>query len=198
MGVVSNGVTVCLPFPANWLLLRQTPAPPSPFYSCPPLTSQREWLNTLTPFTSASFISPANPFFPLLQQNPFFQELHTVTLTLALPFLCSPSLDQPEVPASRQRNATPPLHVVEARNARGILEDGASHNLTTSFCRTKSSDESDKYTQWDDFIGDQLTLNSKTGTLKMTSSLLPTWMNQLIQHPHVVTVTWLCPIKLML
>lgn len=120
------------------------------------------------PFTSASFISPANPFFPLLQQNPFFQELHTVTLTLALPFLCSPSLDQPEVPASRQRNATPPLHVVEARNAKGILEDGASHNLTTSFCRTESSDESDKYTQWDDFIGDQLTLNSKTGTLKMT------------------------------
>lgn len=138
------------------------------FLSPTDLTEGMPYQHT-NPFTSASFISPANPFFSLLKQNPFFQELHTVTpLTPALPFLCSPSINQPEVPASRQRSPTPPLYVVEAGNAKGILVGEASHNLTNSFCRTDASDGSDKYTQWDDFIGDRLKLNSKIGIQKMT------------------------------
>lgn len=122
------------------------------------------------PFTSTSFISPANPFFSLLKQNPFFQELHTVTpLTPALPFLCSPAIHQPEVPASRPRNPTCPLIAVEAGNSKAILVDGASPNLTNSFCRTDASVDSVKYTQCGDFIGDRLKLNSKIGTQKMTT-----------------------------
>ncbi|MCJ8730684.1 hypothetical protein PDJAM_G00187410 [Pangasius djambal] len=121
------------------------------------------------PFASASFISPANPFFSLLKQNPFFQELHNVTpLTPALPFLCSPAIFQTEVPVSRPRIPTAPLHSVEAGNAKGTLVDGSSHNLTNSVCRTDTSDGSNKYTQWDDFIGDRLKLTSKIGTQKMT------------------------------
>lgn len=113
------------------------------------------------PFTSTSIISPANPFFSLLQQNPFFQELHTVTpLTPALPFLCSPAIYQPEVPASSPRNLTPPLHLVEAGNPQEMPGDGSSHDLAHSYCRTDALDDPDKYSHWDRFIGDGLKLNS--------------------------------------
>ncbi|XP_058241611.1 uncharacterized protein rab11fip5a isoform X3 [Hemibagrus wyckioides] len=121
------------------------------------------------PFTSSSFISPANPFFSLLKQNPFFQELHTVTpLTPALPFLCSPAIHQPEVPASSPGHPSSLLHVVEAGNAKGVLVDGSSQNLTNSFCRTDTSDDTDQYSQWDDFIGDRLKLNSEIGNQNVT------------------------------
>ncbi|KAB5581843.1 hypothetical protein PHYPO_G00180270 [Pangasianodon hypophthalmus] len=79
----------------------------------------------------------------------------------------SPAIFQTEVPASRSRIPTPPLHSVEAGNAKGALVDGSSHNLTNSVCRTDTSDGSDKYTQWHDFNGDRLKLNSKISTQKM-------------------------------
>lgn len=124
------------------------------------------------PFTSASIISPANPFYSLLQQNPFFQELYTVTpLTPALPFHCSPAINQPEVPASRPRNPTPPLNLVEAGNAKGTLVDGSSHNLTNSSRRNDASDDSDTFTQFDDLIGDRLKLNSKTDAQKVQKKI---------------------------
>ncbi|KAF4090241.1 hypothetical protein AMELA_G00049480 [Ameiurus melas] len=81
----------------------------------------------------------------------------------------SPTISQPEVPASSPRNTTSPLIVVEAGNSKGILVDGASPNLTNSFCRTDASDDSDKYTQCDAFMGNKLKLNSKIGTPKMTT-----------------------------
>lgn len=116
------------------------------------------------PFNSASIISCANPFFSLLQQNPFFQELYTVTpLTPALPFLCSPAIYQPEVPASRPRNPSPPLHVVEAGNAKGTPVDGSSFSLTASHCKTDALKK-----KWDDFIGDRLKLKSEIGPQKIT------------------------------
>ncbi|KAI5606815.1 hypothetical protein C0J50_7369 [Silurus asotus] len=132
---------------------------------CPTDFSEDMPYQHTNPFTSTSFISPANPFFSLLKQNPFFQELHTVTpLTPSLPFFCSSSIDQPEVPASRPRSHTPPLHLDEAGNAKGALMDESSDNLTSSFCRTNVSGDSYKYTQWDDFIDGRLKLNSKINT----------------------------------
>lgn len=117
------------------------------------------------PFTSASIISPTNPFFSLLQQNPFFQELHTITpLTPALPFLCSIASDQPEVPVSRPRNPTSPLHLVKA----GTLVDGSSHDLVNSPCRNYAFDDYGKITQWDDIIEDSLKVDSKIDTQMMT------------------------------
>lgn len=125
------------------------------------LSDKVTYQNT-NPFASAPVISPANPFFSLLQQNPFFQEVHSVTpLTPALPFLCSTTIYQPEMPASKP-NTTPPLHLVEAGNAKGTQVNRSSHNLTNAYRRTDASDDSDKCTQWDDFIGDGLKLNSKT------------------------------------
>lgn len=136
----------------------------------PPLSlSPADVLNRVTyqhtnPFTSASVISCANPFFSLLQQNPFFQELYTVIpLTPALPFLCSPAIYQPEVPASRPRNPSPPLHLVEAGNAKGTPVDGSSFNFTASH---RKSDALKK--KRDDFIGDRLKLKSEIGPQKIT------------------------------
>ncbi|KAK2852786.1 hypothetical protein Q7C36_007987 [Tachysurus vachellii] len=83
----------------------------------------------------------------------------------------SPAIYQPEVPASRPGHPSPPLHVVETGNAKGVLVDGSLQNLTNSFCRTDASDDTDKCIQWDDFIGDRLKLNSKIGTQNV--SILP-------------------------
>ncbi|XP_076830111.1 uncharacterized protein rab11fip5a isoform X2 [Brachyhypopomus gauderio] len=67
------------------------------------------------PFTSPLFRSHANPFLSNLQQNPFFQELHTV----ALPSLFSPSHSQLEAPPSLESNPTPLVDLVEAGNTKG-------------------------------------------------------------------------------
>ncbi|XP_026997947.1 uncharacterized protein rab11fip5a isoform X2 [Tachysurus fulvidraco] len=74
----------------------------------------------------------------------------------------SPAICQPEVPASRPGHPSPPLHVVETGNAKGVLVDGSLQYLN-SFCRTDAPDDTDKCIQWDDFIGDRLKLNSKIG-----------------------------------
>lgn len=123
------------------------------------------------PFTSVLIISPTNPFFSLLQKNPFFQELHTITpLTAALPFLCSPAIDQPEVSVSSPRNPTPPQHLLNA----GTLVDGSSHNRVNSSCRNYASNESHKGTPRDDFFGNRLKVDSKIDSRKMTGNTEPT------------------------
>ncbi|KAF5888388.1 rab11 family-interacting protein 5-like isoform X3, partial [Clarias magur] len=75
---------------------------------------------------------------------------------------------QPEVPASRPRNPTPPLDLAEVGNTKGTreIEDGLSVNFTYSFGSTDTPDDSDQYTQWDNSIGDGQKLTSNNNTLK--------------------------------
>ncbi|XP_026868870.2 uncharacterized protein rab11fip5a isoform X2 [Electrophorus electricus] len=127
------------------------------------------------PFTSPPFPSPDNPFFSTLQQNPFFQELHTVApLTPALPSFFSPDHCQLEAPPSFPCNPTPFVDLAKTGSTKGCPVDEAPQMSTMSDKIDLSGDGYVSpiiYTEWDEFIDDRLkTLEDlKDDTQKMTT-----------------------------
>ncbi|XP_007236483.3 uncharacterized protein rab11fip5a isoform X1 [Astyanax mexicanus] len=108
------------------------------------------------PFTSPPLLSPANPFFSHLQQNPFFQDLCTVTLTPALPSLFSPDCTQSTAPSFSTSNYTSPSGLHEAGHTNGHSVNNKASEMAIKPKDIHISDECGLNPDWDNFLSNTI------------------------------------------